>query len=274
MSSTHPLAGSGRIRSFVALLALAAAACAGEALPPAAQVVQGECGDVFGGQVCTWGEQVGDAVVAFGATVPVAMVEAAPPDAPMLWPPVANATLMLPEAVRNATGFQLLTVYWEAHGHPPGPYLTPHFDFHFYGISPEQLAAIDCADVSKPAELPAGYQLPDVAVPELGNLVGLCVPAMGMHALPGAELEATEPFSKTMVIGYISGSPIFVEPMIASATLLARQDFTVDMPALPGAPASWRVPTTFQATWDAESQSYRFVFSGIGTSPTGPVASR
>ena len=34
--------------------------------------------------------------------------------------------------------------------------MTPHFDFHFYLISREEIAAIDCKSESKPAALPAG----------------------------------------------------------------------------------------------------------------------
>jgi hypothetical protein len=33
---------------------------------------------------------------------------------------------------------------WEPHGHPPpGVYDVPHFDFHFYMITPEERAGID-----------------------------------------------------------------------------------------------------------------------------------
>ena len=227
------------------------------------QMVQGECRAVHGADVCTWGETSGATLVAFGATVPVSVVENAPADVPMAWPPVANAAIPLPQAVASATGFDLLTVFWEPHGHPPGPYLAPHFDFHFYSVPAADLTAIDCADTTKPAQLAAGYELPDENIPPIGDLIGLCVPQMGMHALLGTELASTEPFEKTMVLGYYRGSPIFVEPMLTSAVLQERRSFTLDVPDVPGQPADVRYPTTFRADYDSTAQAYRFVFSGF-----------
>lgn len=227
------------------------------------QIVQGECRPVNGANVCVWAESSGNTLVAFGATVPVGSVENAPADAPMVWPPVAAAAIPLPEAVSSATGFTVLTVYWEAHGHPPGPYLVPHFDFHFYTIPAGDADAIDCADSTKPGRLPTAYELPDVSIPQLGNLIGLCVPKMGMHALLGAELHAPTTFQKTMVVGYYRGRPIFVEPMITRATLLERRSFLLGIPDVPDRPANVRYPTRFRADYDSTSQAYKFVFSDL-----------
>jgi len=151
-------------------------------------------------------------------------------------------------------------VFWEPHGHPPGPYLTPHFDFHFYSVSRADVQAIDCADATKPAQLAAGYELADVTIEPIGHLVGLCVPQMGMHALPAAELVSTTPFEKTMVLGYYEGQSIFVEPMITRAALLARHSFTLDIPEIPGRPAASRYPRKFRADYDAVGQEYTFTF--------------
>jgi len=208
------------------------------------RMVQGECHAVNG-----------------TATVPLPMVENAPDEAPMEWPPVPAAVLRLPEVVSANTGFDELTVFWEPHGHPPGPYLTPHFDFHFYSISGANVQAIDCADSTKPAQLAAGYELPDVTIEPIGDLVGLCVPGMGMHALPAAELASTAPFEKTMVLGYYAGQPIFVEPMITSAALLERHSFTLDIPEIPGGAANVRYPKKFSADYDAVAHTYTFRFS-------------
>jgi hypothetical protein len=214
-----------------------------------------------------WGELSGNTLVAFGATVPVGSVENAPGDAPMVWPPVAAAAIPLPEAVSSATGFAALNIFWEAYGHPPGPYLVPHFDFHFYHIPTADIDAIDCADLSKPARLPTEYELPDVDIPEIGNLIGLCVPQMGMHALPATEMRAATEFQKTMVVGYYRQQPIFVEPMITRATLLERRSFALDVPDVPNRPAHVRYPMRFRADYDSNAQAYRFVFSELtGTS--------
>lgn len=246
-----------RARSlFVGALVIAGVACA------RAETVVGECRPVFGSDVCAWSETKGSELLSYGATVPIGAIENAPADAEMAWPPVPDASIPLPASVSAATGLKTMTIVWEPHGHPPGPYLTPHFDFHFYNLSIAEIEAIDCADVTKPSALPTGYALPDIDIPGLGVLVGLCVPKMGMHALLASALEGTEIFEKAMVVGYDKTKPIFVEPMLSRAFLLQRRSFTLDMPAVPDAPENVRYPTSFRADYDSTAASYRFVFSG------------
>jgi hypothetical protein len=254
-----PLGSQAHARILAGVVLGAVVASAGACTKE--RLVQGECKPVNGADVCTWGRMSGNTLVAFGATVPVKSVENAPPEAPMVWPPKMDAMVALPAAVDSASGFKSLTVYWEPHGHPPGPYLTPHFDFHFYTISAADIAKIDCADSTKPATLAAAYELPDVTIPQLGTLVGICVPGMGMHSLPGAELRATALFEKTMVVGYYHKSPIFVEPMISRATLMARRTFSMNLPSVPGTPANVQSPAGFEARYDSTAQSYQFTFS-------------
>jgi hypothetical protein len=95
----------------------------------------GECADVYQAQLCTWARMQGTTVVAVGATVPLASIENAPDDAHMVWPPVMATALRMPESGQHQARLTEVTVFWEPHGHPPGPYLTPHFDFHFYTIT-------------------------------------------------------------------------------------------------------------------------------------------
>ena len=255
--------GRGGNRALVAVfgaVVLSASGCSmGE------QVVQGKCSPVNGADVCAWHTMSGDRVVAFGATIPVKTAENAPADAPMVWPPKADATIQFDSMVKAATGFDNITVFWEPHGHPPGPYLTPHFDVHFNTMD---VSKIDCADSTKPAAAPAGYELPDVAIPQMGTLVGLCVPGMGMHALLSSELHSPNLFEKTMIVGYYHRLPIFVEPMITKATLMARKSFTMEIPPVAGAPATSHYPTKFSAVYDSTAQAYKFTFSdlaGLGT---------
>jgi hypothetical protein len=242
------------------------AVAVGMSVSPNARITPGECRTVNGADVCAWAETANDTLRTFGVTVPIQAIENAPSDAPMVWPPVPAATIPLPDVVRSASGFDNLTVYWEPHGHPPGAYLAPHFDFHFNAISTADVAAIDCSDLTKPSRLSAGYEMPDIAIPNMGTLVGLCVPGMGMHSLPASELRSATPFQKTMVFGYYHARPIFLEPMLTRETLLRRRSFTLDVPHVPGQPITTRAPTLFRAEWDGTTQSYRFVFSGLVTS--------
>lgn len=254
-----------RVGGALAAVAIGAVAV-GMSVSPGKRIAQGECRMVHGGNVCAWAETSGSTLTSFGITVPMQSIQNAPDEMPMVWPPVAAAIIPLPEVVRTSAGFNVLTVYWEAHGHPPAPFLAPHFDFHFYNIPSGDVTAIDCADSTKPGRLAARYELPDVPIPDMGTLVGLCVPGMGMHSLPASDLHSATTFQKSMVLGYYHARPIFVEPMITRATLLERRSFTLDVPNVPDEPAGVRAPAGFRAEYDRGTQSYRFVFSGLATS--------
>jgi len=248
----------------VSTLTLGLAACAGE--EPVVEVA-GECADAFGGQVCTWATTQGGHVLNAGATIPLSTVENAPGEMPMAWPPAAVANLALPEIAREQLGMGNMTFYWEPTGHPPAAYMVPHFDFHFYAISDAERMSIDCSDLTKPATLPAGYSLPDEALPPevaamigVDTLVGICVPEMGMHSLLTTEIESATPFMGTMVVGYYGGQNIFVEPMITQSLLRERKSFDYAIPAIPG--ATGPRPVAFHAEYMADQDAYRFTFSG------------
>jgi len=249
------------------LILVAAAACSST---PSQSVVDvpGVCADVFSAQVCTWARVEGATLVEAGAVIPVASIANAPADAPMTWPPQPVVSIDMPDVVVQQAGLRNLVVNWEAGGHPPGAFLTPHFDFHFYAIPSSDVAAIDCSDDRKPDALPAAYGLPDIPLPPhmaemmgVDTLVGLCVPQMGMHAIPTAEIERTDAFDGTMVVGYYGGAPIFIEPMISQAMLLKRESFDLAVPTVPG--LAGRRPTKFRAEYDPESQAYRFTLSAF-----------
>jgi len=247
-------------------LSLIVGACA---KPPAPVVeVSGGCADALKAQVCTWARTQDSTLVEVGATIPMASIENAPAVDQMVWPPATAAVVDIPASARRQSGFTNLTIYWEAMGHPPGPYMTPHFDFHFNTIANAERSAIDCKDEARPAALADGYALPDIPLPPdmakmtgVPTLVGICVPQMGMHSLLRAEMESKEPFRGSMVIGYYHAKPIFIEPMLTRAMLMEKKSFDLPIPTVPGLGAH---PTKFHAEYDAAKQAYRFTFSGFG----------
>ncbi|MFT5139565.1 MAG: hypothetical protein ACI9H8_000932 [Lysobacterales bacterium] len=247
------------------ILATGISACSNEeaSLEPVIQerLVKGECGTVFDGEICTWSKMLGDELVAFGASVSLSSAENADLEAEFIFPPTFAARLPMPEGVKSHTGIDHLGINWESHGHPPGPFFTPHFDFHFFTVSTDEVDAIDCSDVSKPETLPAGYALPDIELPGLGMLVGLCVPQMGMHALSEEEMAATDLFGASMVVGFYAQQPIFIEPMISRDLLMVRENFSLAIPdsSAPAGSAAW--PDSFEATYDARADAYHMTFS-------------
>ncbi|HVD60266.1 MAG TPA: DUF5602 domain-containing protein [Gemmatimonadaceae bacterium] len=233
------------------------------AVPARAQVhnVAGSCQPAFGSSICTWAKMAGSRVVSMGANVPLAAIENSPADGQMVWPPAPAAVIAMPTQARRATGVDHLTVYWEHHGHPPTPYLTPHFDFHFYTISDADRQAIDCTNKTKPLAAAAGYSLTDIDIPGIGKLEGLCVPGMGMHAISSSELTSTTPFSGTMVLGYYDSKPIFFEPMVAKAKLMEKKSFSLPMTVPKGLGKGVQYPRKFEAVYDAKMPGYRLVFT-------------
>jgi hypothetical protein len=251
----------------VTLLAVVAGACSKDA--PVAEVT-GPCADVYKSPVCTWARTQGGNLLEVGLVVPIASIENSPGEEPMAWPPVPAAVLDIPEAARQKSGLVHMSLYWEHDGHPPAAYMTPHFDFHFNLISSAERDAIDCVDVSKPAAMPKAYAMPDIPLPpELAKmmgvpaLVGLCVPKMGMHAVPATDVDAKEPFRAAMVIGYARGKPVFFEPMVAKAMLMEKKSFDLAIPEVPGLAGAH--PTKFRADYDAAKQQYRMIFSAFAT---------
>ena len=100
-------------------------------------------------------------------------------------------------------------------------------------------------------------------MPGLGVLEGLCVPAMGMHAMPEHEVHETAPFDASMMIGYYKGRPIFFEPMVSRDLLLAKSDFRLDMPRVSSLPEGVRYPSTFRAEYDDARAAYELIFTGF-----------
>lgn len=141
-----------------------------------------------------------------------------------------------------------VVIDWEAAGHPPpGVYDVPHFDFHFYLVSHEDVMQVrfdgpndSAAPAQQPAAelLPAGYVLPP----------GTAVPQMGVHAVnPGAPEFQQQPFTATFIYGYYNKRQTFIEPMASLAFLKSQPDFTAPVvrPAayskLGSYPSSYRI---------------------------------
>lgn len=74
-------------------------------------------------------------------------------------------------------------------------------------------------------------------------------------------LNRKDAFNGTMVIGYYKGKPVFIEPMLSKAMLMAKRSFDLPIPDVPG--LEGEKPTRFRAEYNAADQSYRFSFSGF-----------
>lgn len=224
------------------------------------KTAQKQCGSLFGSKVCTSYRTSAGKVTEFSLRVPLAMVENAPAKVPMVWPPKADLIVRFAPIVQEQTGFRFANVYWEAHGHPPAPYMVPHFDFHFYFAPLQKVLAINCKNTAKPQTLPAGYTMRDVTMPQIGVLAGSCIPAMGMHSAPKSDFNPKIPWKGSLLVGYYNRKPLFIEPMLTRELLLRKQSFSLPVPGIEPAPHV-RYPKRFRAVYMPKSKTYDFVFS-------------
>lgn len=125
--------------------------------------------------------------------------------------------------------FNHLAMGWNPEGHePPGIYDIPHFDLHFYMMTPAQVAAIQPYEVDSlkfknwpaPAYFPATYFNPGGGVPQ-----------MGTHWLDATAREFNgQPFTETFIFGSFDGKVTFYEPMITLDFLKTQSNFERAIP--------------------------------------------
>lgn len=208
----------------------------------------GETATLFGAPVASYAREVDGVPVAVGVVVPLAAIEGAPVDGPFQ----DDLVLDMPASARDQTMLSQLRVNWLAHGHGPAPYGEAHFDLHFYRGTSAEIDAIDCQDASPfpPEILTDDHQPP-----------GTCVARMGYHAWPTADALPGAVFTASLILGYYAQRMVFIEPMIARSTFLARQDFelAISRPmATGGAPTLY--PTRMRGLYVARDDAYHLEF--------------
>lgn len=247
--------GSCFVLGIAAVVAFAGVAGAG-----VKKAANASCSPLYGASICTSYRMQAGKITELSLRVPIAMIEQAPANAPMIWPPKPDLAIPFAPVVAEQTGFTFADIYWNPHGHPPAAYATSHFDFHFYFAPQTKIEAVDCKDSVKPQSLPAAYALPDVNLPGLGELVGFCVPGMGMHAVPAADLTGKTRWNGSMLVGYYGGKSIFLEPMVTTALLLQKRSFSLRIPQGIEPTAHVRYPREFRAVYLPKQNAYDFTF--------------
>ncbi|HSP80206.1 MAG TPA: hypothetical protein VLQ93_16865 [Myxococcaceae bacterium] len=230
---------------------------------PEERRVEGQAVDFNGAKVTTWATLDKEGVVKeVGFTLPYTSVENAPAGSGNEQPVILVADF--PKEVRETTYIDHFEFDWMPTGHEPARYMTPHFDFHFYGVDKATTAAIDCMNVAQPdpADLPEGWVPP--VPPDLPDPKLACAPNMGYHSMPATEFDANGPkagvFDKVMLAGFYDKKFIFIEPMVTKAELEKKQGFTLPVPQPKTSLGRTTLyPTSFKATFDADANAYEFV---------------
>jgi len=185
----------------------------------------------------------GDAVSSIGVRLTDGALDGLPTTMPM-----TEWQLALPDGV-TVGPWDHLALDWNPGGHPPPQvYTVPHFDFHFYMITPAQQMAI--------AGGPDTVTVPAADVPADYASQVESVPMMGVH---WADTLAAEyhghPFDHTLIYGFHQGQMIFVEPMVTAAFLGSGANFIghVKQPAAFQRPGAY--PTSYSVRHDATAHT-------------------
>ncbi len=203
-----------------------------------------------------------DRPTTIGVILSAGALSGLPTEAPAGAPPVFEYVLPLPKEAAIA-GYTHVTLDWNPQGHPPpGVYTVPHFDFHFYLITPEERQRITTKgdDLEKarrkpaPEYAPAGYILPH----------GTEVPRMGAHMIkPAADEFQKKPFTKTFLYGSYDGRLIFLEPMITKAFLESKPNVTESIGLPQAYPGPGYYPTRYSVKYDPASEEVRVSLEGL-----------
>ena len=134
--------------------------------------------------------------------------------------------IIIPVSEKSGTPFKSIMVNWNSSGHEPdGVYTLPHFDFHFYTLTENEI--MNLVDNTKLNSLPAAEYAP-------ANYVspGPGLPRMGNHwiDMTSPELGGQVPFTQTFIYGSYDGKMIFYEPMITLDFLKTNSNYERSIP--------------------------------------------
>ena len=129
----------------------------------------------------------------------------------------------------NTAIFNHVGLGWNPMGHEPAViYGLPHFDFHFFMITPEEVAAIPAfaTAVVKFNNWPAAAYFPTNYINRGGG-----VPMMGAHWIDVTSSEFNgQKFTQTFIFGSYDGMVNFYEPMITLDFLRTHGNFERSIP--------------------------------------------
>src|SRR3990170_5846311 len=131
----------------------------------------------------------------------------------------------------NLTPFNHVSMHWNPNGHEPeNIYTLPHFDFHFYTTTPEEVLEIGTyeKDSLRFKNVPAADYFP---AKYINPGAPTSVPQMGAHWIDVTSPELNgKPFTETFLFGSFNGKVTFYEPMITLDFLKKNNEYVRDIP--------------------------------------------
>lgn len=163
----------------------------------------------------------------------------------------------------SETPFQHAVIDWQPLGHPPPMvYTVPHFDVHFYMITPAERAAIVLGDANLAARM---VQPPAAEFIPVDYVTGMSSVRMGMHWNdPKSPERNGQPFTHTFIYGSYAGRFIFSEPMVAKSYLETKPAAIVTPIKLPAQYATpGYQPVAYLVGYDTSAREYRIALTGL-----------
>lgn len=252
--------GTQRVRRAQAVVATAAlvltgalaVACGSDSTAPsAATEIDGPSVAVAGGSAHTYVMKSDTGVTSVGIALDDAAL-AALPDTDAMW------ELPLP-ASASAAPWDHAELNWNAHGHPPlDIYGIPHFDFHFYAVTPSVQMAIPGGPDATPV---AAQYIPTDYESEV-----MAVPMMGVHWADTLSAEYHgHTFDKTFIYGFYHGTLVFVEPMITLAYLQSHPNVSAPVKQAAAVQSPGVYPASYSIQYDAAHQTTRVSIDSLRT---------
>jgi len=201
-------------------------------------------------------------------------------------PSAAMLTLTFPAQAVSA-GYDHVMLDWNPAGHEPEHvYTHPHFDFHFFQITPAERDAMHPGNPqfgARTAIFPGNEFVPAGFLPAstLANVppAAAAVPLMGMHWLDTSSPELQPPphgktFTTTFIWGSYDGRFIFLEPMITKAFIESARtsaggfSYPVATPAKVAISGAY--PSRYSITYNATAREYRIALDGLAMKASAP----
>lgn len=182
----------------------------------------------------------------------------------------------LPDALtkRSDIPFRWVGMNWNAEGHPPEAWSVPHFDFHFYIASRNQLARIrvgrckffiHCDDLERATTpVPAKYLAADHVN------VDAAVSMMGNHLIDARTPELGDPprkFTHTWIFGAYDGHITFYEPMITLEFFMSRPEVCAPIRQPAAREKTGYYPTEYCIRYHPGRKAYTVSIEGLVKRP-------
>jgi hypothetical protein len=172
----------------------------------------------------------------------------------------ANYTFQLPKNVA-VPPYDHIELGWNPHGHEPDHiYTLPHFDLHFYLVSPAEQASV-------PFLAPPAFDLapaPQYLAPAYVQGPGL-VPNMGAHWVDvlSAEFQPGSVFTRTFIYGSYHGHVTFLEPMFTLTYLGTLGSETIPIRQPQAFERAGYYPTSYTFSYDSTPGQYHISLNNL-----------